>query len=83
MEGLIIENAFLFYKYVFWSIILNILRPLRAFGNFVVIRYIFPCFNILYREKSGNPDLEVYKMYVQCFSMISTKGLFSTSSFTE
>jgi hypothetical protein len=29
---------------------------LWAFGNFVVIWYIFPRFVILNREKSGNPD---------------------------
>jgi hypothetical protein len=37
----------------------SILRPLEIFHvhlvYFVVIWYIFPCFGILYQEKSGNP----------------------------
>jgi hypothetical protein len=33
----------------------------RAFGNFVVIWYFFPCFGILYQGKSDYPG----KIYLQ------------------
>jgi hypothetical protein len=55
MEGLGMENValysghfeyFMTIGYIYW-----------AFGNFVVIWYIFPRFGILYQEKSGNPAL--------------------------
>jgi hypothetical protein len=32
-----------------------------AFGNFLVICYIFPHFGILYQEKSGNPVLNIHR----------------------
>jgi hypothetical protein len=31
---------------------------LWAFGNFIAIWYILPRFGTLYKEKSGNPDLD-------------------------
>jgi hypothetical protein len=39
--------------------ILAVLQPFGKFcghlGYFMVIWYIFPCFGMLYKEKSGNP----------------------------
>jgi hypothetical protein len=45
----------LLYILVIWNILqpLGIIGILWAFGNFEVIWYIFPCFGILYQEKSG------------------------------
>jgi hypothetical protein len=53
----------LIYCLTIWSI----LRPLEIFYGhlvyFVVIRYIFPRFGMLYQEKSGNPDLRSRKLH--------------------
>jgi hypothetical protein len=52
LDGLAMENLAIFYDNLVYF---------TAFGNilvyFVVIWYIFPCFGIWDREKSGNPDL--------------------------
>jgi hypothetical protein len=37
-----------------WEYLTTIGYFLWTFGNFEVVWYIFPCFGILYQEKSGN-----------------------------
>jgi hypothetical protein len=53
LEGLAIEEHSTFYgHWVYFAAIWYILLP---FGIFNVSLVYFPCFGILYQEKSGNP----------------------------
>jgi hypothetical protein len=53
MESVVIYYDHLEYftttKYILW-----------AFGNFLVIWYIFARFGVLYKEKSGNPGPNIF-----------------------
>jgi hypothetical protein len=50
MENIVIFCGHLEYSIAIWYI-------LRTFGDFAVIRYIFPRFGKLYQDKSGNPAI--------------------------
>jgi hypothetical protein len=56
MESVVIYYDHLEYftttKYILW-----------AFGNFLVIWYIFARFGVLYKEKSGNPGPNIFVLY--------------------
>jgi hypothetical protein len=47
----------------YFKAIWNLFRhfgDLWPYGKILAIWFIFPCFGILYQEKSGNPDLETF-----------------------
>jgi hypothetical protein len=53
LEDLGMENVVIYSGHLEYFTTIGYI--LRAFGKFLVIRYIFPRFGILYQEKSGNP----------------------------
>jgi hypothetical protein len=77
-----------FWRVLQWKMLVHfmsiwfILRSLKIFNGslvyFVVIWYIFPCFGMLYQEKSGNPGGQLnparryYGYYVWLVSITST-----------
>jgi hypothetical protein len=50
-----LEWKMLVYLRVIWNILPPFGKFLKLLGKAVIIWYIFPCFGILFREKSGNP----------------------------